>query len=174
MQLVSTSIAKTATNKTAFVAADNSYRYFLTPKHGLRHSVLKIQVKARQMAAFRATKEGRLAERTADILQIGGGWYEVTSKDLTIWERAFGSVTDGTLIFVKGWNLFHVAGVAANPTPEVGVKYVRHVELPIVMGPQGRKAPVWTNPQTSVQRRDEERFQSKVQELAARFKPAYA
>jgi len=165
MNSIQTALA-TTTRKLHFQSATNSYRYWFQPAHGIKHSVLKIQARAKDMAAFRASRAGAAAERQADVLHIGGGWYEVTSRDLQLWTTRFGSQTDGTLIWLKQWNLRHLAGTNANPGLDVVIKHVRRIQGVDQRNPAA-PAPVWTS--TPEEIRNMERLNSKIQALASKF-----
>jgi len=101
--------------KTFYAHPDGTYSYWFAPAHGRQHSVLKLRCSKAVMAAFRKSSEGRAQDRFADVLEIGNGWYEITSKDMTEWNAWFGTNADGTKTWLKAFNLAHVRNVDANP-----------------------------------------------------------
>lgn len=92
------------------------YRYWLTQRR------LMIQIKAKDMAAFRDTPIGRQVERHADIFAVGGGWFEITTK-----EGAFGHLPPdireivapkaGHKVWLSAFNGVHLSAINANPSP---------------------------------------------------------
>lgn len=166
---VQTALASTST-KLRFQHEANLYRYWYEPAHDLHHSVVKLQVRAKALATFRVSAAGQQVGRHVDILSVGGGWYEVTSRDLPDWDPKWGQQRDGTLLWIKQWNLFHVAAIHANPVPQhFNLKRVRRIEPEPVLGGErnANKRPVWRP--SPEQMRDAERLHSKVQQLAAKF-----
>jgi hypothetical protein len=148
--------------KTFYAARSGAYRYWFAPAHGLHHSVLKIQCSRAVMRAFTESNEGRNLTRFADVFEIGGGWYEVTSKDLTEWNEWFGSKADGAKMWMKAFNLSHIAPLNMNPAKFV-IERVRHIDKNKVL----TKPPVWMP--TPEELRNRERLDSKMHALVNRF-----
>ena len=73
----------------AKIIACNGYQYYADTFE------VRIRINRKQMGAFRASAEGRAAERHVDVLDQGFGWWQITSKDepckltgLPAWARA--------------------------------------------------------------------------------------
>ena len=152
----------TKTNKTYFAASSGVYRYWFTPEHGMQHAVLKIQMTRATMDKFMKTAEGRALTRFADINEQGGGWFEITSKDMTEWNAWFGGKACGAKIWLKAFNLSQLSQVDANPRKFV-VERVRRVDPNKVL----TQRPVWMP--TPEEERNRERLASKMQKLAQQF-----
>lgn len=99
-----------------YQSPSNMYRYWLKANR------LVIQMKAKDMEKFRASKVGQQVERHADIFQIGGGWYEVTGKAgaFALMNDALREVVEpkaGHKVWLAALNADHLGGVNANPSP---------------------------------------------------------
>jgi hypothetical protein len=152
----------TAQRKTFYAAPTGLYRYWFAPAHALQHAVLKIQMSRATMAKFMSSPEGRAQIRFADVFEIGGGWYEITSKDLSDWNEWFGGKADGAKMWLKAFNLSHLQIVDANPH-KFNIERVRRVEPNVVL----TKPPVWMpSPEKT---RDQERLDSKLRRLQQQF-----
>lgn len=109
------------TKRAFFFAAENgAYRYWYGQQ------ILKLQIKADQLAKFRQSEVGRRLERFIDLFAIGGGWYEVRGIESNAFAR-FGVQTDGLKMWVRAINEFFLHKVNGNQ-PKVEVQYVRRVE----------------------------------------------
>jgi len=65
------------------------------------------------MRNFR-TGAGRRLESIVDILECGGGWYSITTRDNLEWDRVFGTHTDGAKAWMAAFNQAHLANINAN------------------------------------------------------------
>lgn len=148
--------------KVFYKAPTKAYRYWFTPEHGLHHSVLKIQCSRKVMRKFTESPEGQDVMRFADVFEIGGGWYEVTSKDLSDWNLHFGGKADGCKMWLKAFNLSHLRVVDANPRKFV-IERVRHIDPNTKLVTK----PVWMP--TPEQQRNAGRLDDKLRALVARF-----
>jgi hypothetical protein len=153
-----------------FQPESKTYHYSFTPASGLRHAVIKLHVSAKRLAAFRASETGAASERHVDILDQGNGWYEITGRELQKWNPKHGEQRDGAVVWIKRWNLFFLQSVKANPAPAFNLERVHKIQpVPVQSGRKNvdRRQPAWRP--TPEQLRDQERLQSKVAALAARF-----
>jgi len=95
---------------TFFADAQGRYRYWF--KQGPQGVSIKVQMRREMMRNFRAGA-GRKSEALVDILECGGGWYSITSKDL-IWNELYGTHTDGAKLWIADLNLHFLHDINAN------------------------------------------------------------
>jgi hypothetical protein len=110
-----------------FSAENKCYRYWYTPQIDGFDGVLKLQIKRSDLAKFRETPEGRNVSRFVDLFEVGGGWCEVRSANMTEWNRLFGTDTDGLKMWVRELNRWNVGMVNAN-RPTANVQYVARLD----------------------------------------------
>lgn len=158
--------------KILFQPASNAYRYALTPARGHHHAVLKLQTSRANMRRFQASTEGRAVSTFADVFEMGGGWYEITSADLSKWNEEFGTNVDGLKVWLKAWNLDHLRAENANPQKFQIVRRRAHLLRSVNMDRQlaTKGQPVW--PPTPEERRNQQRLESKLGQLAQKFNSA--
>ena len=118
-------------------APSNKYRYWL------KANKLMIQMKDVEMKAFRSSKEGGQVERYVDIFAVGGGWYEITTKE-GVYKTLPPALQEvlapkaGYKVWVAALNTQNVGTVNANPTPFT-IQRTKRIVQPTVAGPTQAK-----------------------------------
>ncbi len=112
--------------KTMYFAQVNGlYRYWVRPAAGNIIGSIKLQVKRNLLQAFRDSH--RNLEHAVDILEFGGGWYHISSRETKL-DGLFGTTSNGAAAWLRAFNQEHLASVDANP--KYPVVYVRRLVQP--------------------------------------------
>ena len=115
-------------NTMYFAHIHGLYRYWVRPAAGNTIGNIKLQVKRKLIQAFRDSH--RNLEHAVDILEVGGGWYHISSRETKL-DGLFGTTSNGAAAWLRAFNLSNLATTHANPEyPVVYVRRLVHPRLP--------------------------------------------
>lgn len=89
-----------------FQHSENKYRYWYRRATEHKEGRLVVQIKAADLEAFRKTLHGRTFGAVVKIRKRKGGWYRITSDDLSDYDEVTGSKHDGLKVWLRAFNAF--------------------------------------------------------------------